>query len=190
MLLIFTLPTVFHPVFRNGSNFAKLTMVFTGRSSGRFFFFWGGANRWKRKSSGMIILPPWVMISICGRQMHCQINFYPVTECLWLKLHNASFMIPIHNWSTSTPLLYICNWFTPVSYVGYDQRRSHGGILGILGSPREPHGPQEYGPERSMKLLAEERRVSGNGNWPKTEAKKEGGSHFRNMTSQWRNQKG
>ena len=27
-----------------------------------------------------------------------------------------------------------------------DQRRSHGGILGILGSPREPHGPQEYGP--------------------------------------------
>ena len=46
------------------------------------------------------------------------------------------------------------------------------------------------GPERSMKLLAEERRVSGNGNWPKTEAKKEGGSHFRNMTSQWRNQGG
>ena len=26
------------------------------------------------------------------------------------------------------------------------QRRSHGGILGILGSPREPHGPQAYGP--------------------------------------------
>ena len=41
-----------------------------------------------------------------------------------------------------------------------------------------------------MKLLAEERRVSGNGNWPKAEAKKEGGSHFRNMTSQWRNQGG
>ena len=68
----------------------------------------------------MIVLPPWVMISICGRQMHCQINSYPVTEYLWLKLHNASFMIPIHNWSTSTPLLYICNWFTPVSYVGYE----------------------------------------------------------------------
>ena len=46
------------------------------------------------------------------------------------------------------------------------------------------------GPERSMKLLAEERRVSGNGNWSKTEAKKEAGSHFRNMTSQWRNQGG
>ena len=41
-----------------------------------------------------------------------------------------------------------------------------------------------------MKLLAEERRVYGNGNWPKTEAKKEGGSLFRNMTSQRRNQGG
>ena len=41
----------------------------------------------------------------------------------------------------------------------YEQRRSHGGILGILGSPGSLTGP-----ERSMKLLAEERRVSGNGN--------------------------
>ena len=46
-----------------------------------------------------------------------------------------------------------------------DQRRSHGGILGILGSPREPHGPQAYmGPGRSMNCMAEEgKRVSGNG---------------------------
>ena len=50
MLLIFTLPTVFHPVFRNGSNFAKLTMVFTGGSSGRFFFFfWGGGGKSLKK---------------------------------------------------------------------------------------------------------------------------------------------
>ena len=45
-----------------------------------------------------------------------------------------------------------------------DQRRSHGGILGILGSPGSLTGPKNMGPERSMKLLAEERRVSGNGN--------------------------
>ena len=47
----------------------------------------------------------------------------------------------------------------------YSQRRSHGGILGILRSPREPHGPQAYmGPGRSMNCMAEESKcVSGNG---------------------------
>ena len=62
----------------------------------------------------------------------------------------------------------------------YHQRRSHGGILGILGSLREPHGPQAYmGPGRSMNCMAEEsKRISGNGHliWPKTKTrrKKEG----------------
>ena len=32
------------------------------------------------------------------------------------------------------------------SYSSWAQRRIHGGILGILGSPREPRGPQAYGP--------------------------------------------
>ena len=82
------------------------------------------------------------------------------------------------------------NCACPWAMLMHSQRRIHGGILGILGSPGSLTGPKNMGPERSMKLLAEERRVSGNGNWPKTEAKKEGGSHFRNMTSQWRNQRG
>ena len=49
---------------------------------------------------------------------------------------------------TPIPRLYLFfikrYWQMTVGDLG--QRRSHGGILGILGSPREPHGPQEYGP--------------------------------------------
>ena len=96
-------------------------MVFTGGSSGRFFFFFGGGAKSLKKK---------VIWNDCfaamGDDFHLRTTdalsnkFQPVTEYLWLKLHNASFMIPIHNWSTSTPLLYICNWFTPVSYVGYE----------------------------------------------------------------------
>ena len=37
-------------------------------------------------------------------------------------------------------------WWRDIPGYACRQRRSHGGILGILGSPREPHGPQEYGP--------------------------------------------
>ena len=67
-------------------------------------------------------------------------------------------------------------------YISHAQRRIHGGILGILGSPREPHGPQAYGaPDDRWSEWPKRDVFPGMVIWPKTKAKKEGGS-FRNMT--------